>query len=65
MLFKKYYYVKSDGTDFNPQAIEDLNIEAQRSSADEYIFNMTAADADIIKGWSNVKSVNPYIRPVN
>jgi len=62
---EKYYYVKSDGTDFNPQAIEDLNIEAQRSSADEYIFNMTAADAEIIKGWSNVKSLNPYIRPLN
>jgi len=60
---EKYYYVKSDGTDFNPQAIEDLNIEAQRSSADEYIFNMTSADAEIIKGWSNVKAVNLYIRP--
>ncbi len=62
---EKYYYVKSDGTDFNPQAIQDLNIEAQRSTADEYIFNMSASDAEIIKKWSNVKAVNPYIRPVN
>jgi signal peptidase I len=62
---EKYYYVKSDGTDFNPQAIQDLNIEAQRSTADEYIFNMSASDAEIIKKWSNVKAVNPYIRPIN
>ena len=62
---EKYYYVKSDGTDFNPQAIEDLHIEAQRSTADEYLFNMSAADAEIIKKWSNVKTLNPYIRPVN
>jgi len=61
---EKYYYVKSDGTDFNPQAMEDMHIEAQRSSGDEYIFNMTAEDAAIIKGWSNVKAVNPYIRPL-
>lgn len=60
---EKYYYVKSDGTDFNPQAIEDMKIEAQRSSADEYIFNMTAEDAAVIKKWSNVKTVSPYIRP--
>lgn len=62
---EKYYYVKSDGTDFNPQAIEDMHIEAQRSSANEYIFNMSAQDAAIVKKWSNVKTLSLYIRPVN
>jgi signal peptidase I len=62
---EKYYYVKSDGTDFNPQAMQDMHIEAQRSSADEYIFNMSAEDAAAVKNWSNVKSLSPYIRPMN
>lgn len=62
---EKYYFVQTDGTDINPQAIEDLKIEAQRSSADQYIFNMTAEDAEIIRKWSNVKEVSLYIRPAN
>ncbi len=62
---EKYYYVITDGTDFNPQAIADMNIEAQRSSGDEYIFNMSAADAEIVRGWSNIKSIGQYIRPLN
>ena len=62
---EKYYYVKSDGTDFNPQTITDMHIEAQRSAEDEYIFNMSAEDAAIVKRWANVKSVKPYIRPIN
>lgn len=62
---EKYYLVQTDGTDINPQAIEDLKIEAQRSSADQYIFNMTAEEAKIIKTWSNIKSVDLFIRPAN
>jgi signal peptidase I len=62
---EKYYYLRTDGTDFNPQTILDMNIEAQRSSGDEYIFNMSVEDAAIVREWSNVKTLTPYIRPVN
>lgn len=59
------YYVRTDGTDINPSALQDMRIEAQRASADEYYFNMTADEAATIKNWSNVKVLQPVIRPVN
>ncbi len=62
---EKYYYLKTDGTDFNPQTIEDMHIEAQRSSADEYIFNMSAEDAATVKKWANVKTLSLFVRPAN
>ncbi len=58
------YYVKTDGTDINPSALYDMRIEAQRASADEYYFNMTAEEAANIKKWTNVKTMEPVIRPV-
>ncbi|KAA8475868.1 signal peptidase I [Arcticibacter tournemirensis] len=62
---QKYYVVKSDGTDFNPQTLQDMNIEAQRASEDQYYFNMTHAQAEEIKGWANVKEVKPMIKGPN
>lgn len=59
------YYVRTDGTDFNPTVFEDMRIEAQRASADEYYFNLTTEEAATIKKWSNVKVLEPVIRPVN
>ena len=59
------YFVKSDGTDFNPQTLEDMEIEVQRSTADDYVFNMTSEEAETIRGWASVKSVTPMIRPEN
>lgn len=59
------YYVRTDGTDFNPTTLEDMRLEGQRASMDEYYFNLTAEEARTIKSWSNVKELKPYIRPVN
>ncbi|MFN8406120.1 MAG: signal peptidase I [Sphingobacteriaceae bacterium] len=59
------YYVKSDGTDFNPQALEDLHIEVQRATENEYVFTMTSEEADLIRKWSNVKQVIPMLRPAH
>ena len=59
------YYVKSDGTDFNPQTLQDMNIEVQRATEVDYYFNMTNAQAQTIKSWANVKSVKPVIRAIN
>jgi signal peptidase I len=57
------YLVRTDGTDLNPTALQDLRIEVQRASADEYYFNMTSEEAATIKKWTNVKLVQPIIRP--
>ena len=57
------YFVKSDGTSFNPQTLQDMNIEAQASyDADEFLFTMTREQAEQIKAWPNVRSVTPQIR---
>lgn len=58
---QKYYQVKSDGSEFNPQTLQDMHIEGQRSGTDEYFFNMTPEDAETVKKWSNVKSVTKFI----
>lgn len=62
---QKAYIVITDGTDFNPQTLTDMNIEVSRSSEVAYLFNMTREQADQIKGWANVRSVKPYIRPAS
>jgi len=59
---QKAYYVKSNGTDFNPQTLTDMNISVSQATADEYYFNMTRKEADEIKHWSNVKEVHPIIK---
>ncbi len=58
------YYVKTDGTDFNPQTLDDMHVGVQRATADEYYFNMTKEDAEVIKKWSNVKTLNPMTKPM-
>ena len=62
---QKNYYVKSDGTDFNPQTLQDMNIAVQRLTVDDYAFQMTVSQAEEIKKWANVKSVNLAVKPVN
>ncbi|MGB4775769.1 MAG: signal peptidase I [Daejeonella sp.] len=59
------YYIKTDGTDFNPETLEDMHIEAQRATADEYYFNMSMEDADRVKKMPNVKVVTPMVKPVD
>ncbi|MEO8795670.1 MAG: signal peptidase I [Daejeonella sp.] len=59
------YAVKSDGTDFNPDRLNEMHIEVMRATADDYYFNMTSEQAEEIKGWANVKSVAPIVRPIN
>ena len=59
------YYVRSDGTDFNPETLQKMNIEVLNVATDEYYFTMTHEQAEEIKHWSNVKSVAPQIRSAN
>jgi signal peptidase I len=58
------YYVKTNGTDFNPETLEGMHVGVQRATADEYNFNMTKEDAELVKKMPNVKVVNPMIRPI-
>ncbi len=67
---QKFYYIRTDGTDFNPQAFKDLGIDIdpevgdfQRIGADEYRVNLTRENADAIKKWLNVKEIHPVILP--
>ncbi len=59
------YYVKTDGTDFNPKALEDIKADVERVTADEYVITMPKAEVDKIKAFSNVKSVAPVIAEQN
>ncbi len=60
--YQKYYIVVTDGSDFNPQTLQDMNIEAQHIGDNDYAFNMTAEQAEQIKNWPIVKSVKVYVK---
>lgn len=57
------YYVKTNGTDLNPQTLSDMRIEGMRQSETEYIFTMTEGQAKTVSGWANVEAVKPNIAP--
>jgi signal peptidase I len=56
------YLVKFDGSEINPQLINDLHLEDITPINNlEFITNTTAASAATLKGYSNIKSVTPFI----
>jgi signal peptidase I len=59
------YYVKTDGTDFNPKALEDIKADVERVTADEYVITMPKGEVDKIKAFSNVKNVATVIAEQN
>src|SRR5690606_12594241 len=59
------YYVKTNGTDLNPQTLQDMRVDAMRRSETEYLFTMTAEQAETVAAWANVESVKANIEPEN
>lgn len=57
------YYVKTNGTDLNPQTLLDMRIEGMRQSETEYIFTMTEKQAEAVSAWANVEAIKPNIAP--
>lgn len=65
---QKFHYVKTDGSDLNPDALLELGINTdpnagdfQRATADEYTINLTKENAEIIKSWPIVKEIHPIV----
>jgi signal peptidase I len=59
------YYVKTDGTDFNPMALQAIKADVERVNNDEYVITMPKGEVDKIKAFSNVKVVTPVIAEKN
>src|SRR5690606_13834301 len=59
------YYVKTNGTDLNPQTLFDMRIDVMRQSETEYVFTMTQAQSEIIAAWQNVEVVKANVAPEN
>lgn len=59
------YYVKTDGTDFNPMTLKDIEADVERVTNDEYVITMPKAEIEKIKAFSNVKMVTPVIAEKN
>jgi signal peptidase I len=57
------YLVKSDGSGINPQLISDLHLDISPLTNNSFIANATVASANALKGYSNIKSVTPYLSP--
>ena len=52
------YNINSNGTDMNPQVLEDLHVSTYEGNA---LPTMTKASADALKKYSNIKSITPNI----
>lgn len=57
------YNVKTDGNDFNPKAIRELDMEGQRLTEIDYVFNATVAAKEKLSKFNNVVQVEPGINP--
>lgn len=55
------YYVKTDGTDFNPMALKEIKADVERVNNDEYVMTMPKGEVEKIKAFSNVKIITPVI----
>ncbi|WP_017259967.1 signal peptidase I [Pedobacter arcticus] len=55
------YYVKTDGTDFNPMALKEVKADVERVNNDEYVMTMPKGEVDKIKAFSNVKVLTPVV----
>ncbi|HEX7367984.1 MAG TPA: signal peptidase I [Pelobium sp.] len=55
------YYVKTDGTEFNPMALKDIKADVEQVNSDEYVITMPKEEVEKIKAFSNVKVVTPVI----
>jgi signal peptidase I len=59
------FYVKTDGTTVNPEALLDMNISYREEAFGIYTFHMTYGQAEEVKKWSNIKEVKPQINVAN
>ncbi|WP_134088805.1 signal peptidase I [Olivibacter sp. XZL3] len=58
------YEVITDGTDVNPDRINDMRIDGgPTGQPNQYVFYLTPSLANTIKGWANIKEVKPVIYP--
>ncbi len=55
------YYVKTDGTDFNPKSLQAIEADVERITNNEYVITMPKAEIDKIKAFSNVTQVTQVI----
>ena len=55
------FQVKTDGTTLNPQTLLDMNISYTEKAFGIYSLHMTYEQAKTVKGWANVKEVQPEI----
>lgn len=57
-----YYHIITDGSGFNPKALKEMDITegfGQISSQGDFIWNLTKANAEKMKTFSNVKNLEP------
>lgn len=58
------YIVNTDGSDFNPQIIQDLNLTViNQLSPTSYEIIIPKEHLAEMKGYSNIKSITPYVQP--
>ncbi|MGV3508481.1 MAG: signal peptidase I [Sphingobacteriaceae bacterium] len=59
------FFVYTDGSSLNPEALMDMNIVFREEAFGIYSLHMTHEQAEIVKGWANVKEVKPKINVSN
>lgn len=59
------YHVKTDGSGFNPKSLEKMDVTegGPITVEGDFLFNLTAENADKMRAFSNVKGIEPYSAP--
>jgi len=59
------YHVKTDGSGFNPKSLEKMDVTEGGPITEEgdFLFSLTAENADKMKEFANVKGIQPYSAP--
>ncbi len=58
------YRVTTDGTDLNPQALQDLHVEVyQQLSPKDYVMIIPIESFAAFKGYANIKAIKPIVEP--
>ncbi|TAE40411.1 MAG: signal peptidase I [Sphingobacteriales bacterium] len=59
------YMVTTDGTEFNPMALENLKADVERIGSNQYLFTSPKAEIEKLKQFTTVKQIIPIVSEKN
>ena len=65
LMSQTEYFVSTDGSEFNPMALNDLKADVNQIAANQYVFTMPKAEVEKLKQFTTVKQIVPVVSEKN